>query len=318
MRLDLLQAAFAAQGPFTRVLVAEARGSTPREAGAELRVWPGRFEGTIGGGALEHEALAAARAGRLGAERLALGPARGQCCGGAVVLGFERIDAGWLARATAQVAETGSFARPLKGAPCEMPLAVRRALARARDRGATPKRLIEGWLVEAAAAAPAPLWIWGAGHVGRALVGVLAPLPEFEISWIDTAENRFPAEADGLRRIIAPRPAEAVTLALPETRHLIVTYSHVLDLELCHALLGHGFAGLGLIGSASKWARFRGRLRMLGHSDAQIARITCPIGEPTLGKHPQAIALGVATALLKDKRAAEPASSGQKQEGRAG
>ncbi len=79
----------------------------------------------------------------------------------------------------------------------------------------------------------------------------------------------------------------------------MLTFSHALDLELCHRLLGHGFARLGLIGSATKWARFRSRLAALGHAPAEIARIDCPIGDPTLGKHPQAIAVGVAAELLR-------------------
>ena len=78
--------------------------------------------------------------------------------------------------------------------------------------------------------------------------------------------------------------------------HLILTYSHQLDLALCHRLLGHGFEFAGLIGSKTKWARFRARLTALGHSPEQIARLTCPIGRPELGKHPQAIAIGVASA----------------------
>ncbi|MBQ0748643.1 MAG: XdhC family protein, partial [Roseovarius sp.] len=82
--------------------------------------------------------------------------------------------------------------------------------------------------------------------------------------------------------------------------HVIVTHDHALDLELCHQLLQRPFASAGLIGSATKWARFRQRLAALGHTDAQISRISCPIGDPNLGKHPQAIALGVAAALLKE------------------
>ena len=64
--------------------------------------------------------------------------------------------------------------------------------------------------------------------------------------------------------------------------------------------MGHDFAFAGLIGSATKWARFRSRLAALGHAPERIARITCPIGEPSLGKHPQAIALGVAAGLLRN------------------
>lgn len=309
MNRQRLLDAFAAHGPFTRVLVAETKGSTPRETGAEIRVWPDRCEGTIGGGQLEFDAIAAARAGKTGTERAALGPQKGQCCGGAVVLGFERIDAAWI-----DASDQPVFARPLCGAP-EMPLSVHRAIARSRDRGQTPRLLIDGWLVEVIAPPPAPLWIWGAGHVGRAIVDVLAPLGRFAITWADTAPERFPPPREAMRQISAANPASLVAQAPEDARHLILTYSHALDLELCHRLLLHGFASTGLIGSATKWARFRTRLRALGHTDAQISRIACPIGDPTLGKHPQAIAIGVAAALLKGKSTASSAGA-EEQEGR--
>jgi xanthine dehydrogenase accessory factor len=100
-------------------------------------------------------------------------------------------------------------------------------------------------------------------------------------------------------RVMARRDAaEAVLEAPAEAEHLVMTFSHALDLELCHRLLCQGFARLGLIGSATKWARFRSRLAALGHAPAQVARIDCPIGDPALGKHPQAIAIGVAAAFL--------------------
>ena len=145
----------------------------------------------------------------------------------------------------------------------------------------------------------------------QALVGVLAPLPDLDITWIDTAPDRFPAEVPaGVTVVPAREPASLVAHAPREAEHLILTYSHALDLELCHRLLGHGFASAGLIGSATKWARFRSRLAALGHPVERIARITCPIGDPALGKHPQAIALGVAARLLRP-RAAHPARKDQ-------
>ncbi|MEM9755762.1 MAG: XdhC family protein, partial [Pseudomonadota bacterium] len=145
----------------------------------------------------------------------------------------------------------------------------------------------------------APVWIWGAGHVGRALVDVLAPLPDLSLTWIDDAPARFPAVIPpDVIALPAPDMPAAMARAPGDAHHLILTYSHDIDLALCHAALGHGFAGCGLIGSATKWARFRSRLAALGHSDAAILRIACPIGDPTLGKHPQAIAVGVAAKLL--------------------
>ncbi|MDF2141310.1 xanthine dehydrogenase accessory protein XdhC [Paenirhodobacter sp. CAU 1674] len=312
MSLDPQKLAQAAsRGPFVRVLVAEVRGSTPREAGAEMLVWPDRTEGTIGGGQLEFDAIARARsctAPRL--ERIALGPAMGQCCGGAVTLAYEPLNS----RKVATI--SGDYhARPM-GDPTA-PLALRRALARARDRGEAPPLLIGEWLVEPVAPPALPLWIWGAGHVGRAIVATLSPLPGLALSWADTAADRFPDIPAGVTPLIAENPADLVTLAPPDAHHLILTYSHALDLELCHRLLGHGFGACGLIGSASKWGRFRNRLRDLGHADAQISRIACPIGDPTLGKHPQAIAISVAAALLKETSATR-AEKAHNQEGRAG
>jgi xanthine dehydrogenase accessory factor len=141
-----------------------------------------------------------------------------------------------------------------------------------------------------------PLWIYGAGHVGRALVNVMAPLPDFAITWVDTGPERFP-ETD-VTTLVAKDPALIVKHAPLDADHLILTYSHEIDLALCHALLNHDFHGVGLIGSATKWARFKTRLAALGHTPAQISRIACPIGDPSLGKHPAAIALGVATAMI--------------------
>jgi xanthine dehydrogenase accessory factor len=141
-----------------------------------------------------------------------------------------------------------------------------------------------------------PLWIYGAGHVGRALVNVMAPLPDYDITWIDTAAGRFP-QTD-VTTLVASDPTLVVKHAPADADHLILTYSHEIDFALCHAVLNHAFHSVGLIGSATKWARFRARLAALGHSNAQISRIACPIGDPSLGKHPAEIALGVATAMI--------------------
>lgn len=212
-----------------------------------MMVWVDRIEGTIGGGALEWQAMARAR-GMLASgaswleEVVPLGPALGQCCGGSVTLVFERAEMG------------ASFGQPL--------------------------------------------WIWGAGHVGRAIAEVFAPLPQWDVTLVDDAADRMP-EIAGVTPVVAAEMPRLVPHAPHGTDHLVLTYSHEIDLALCHALLGHPFGSVGLIGSATKWARFRGRLRDLGHKEEAIARIACPIGDPSLGKHPQAIAVGVAAALLK-------------------
>lgn len=302
--LTALTAAVAAQGRVARVVIAAHDGSSPRETGAAMLVWDGGQAGTIGGGALEWEALQRARAmlvaGGLRLDRQALGPSLGQCCGGAVTVLTEVYDV----RAVARL-EGAVIARPVNGPAGEMPLAVARLLNRARAEGVAPlPRLVQGWMVEPVAAPTRRLWVWGAGHVGRAIVTVLAPLPEVAITWIDVAEARFPADmTPGVTRRWADNPADLVDGAPREAEHLVLTYSHALDLDLCHRLLQHGFGRLGLIGSDTKLARFRSRLRALGHAPERIAALQCPIGDRNLGKHPQAIAIGVAADFVRQTSA---------------
>lgn len=297
MSFDLaaLRAAVAAHGRVARVVVAEVMGSAPREVGAAMLVWPGGQAGTIGGGALELMASREALA-RPGLRRHALGPGLGQCCGGAVVLLTEVHDAASVAALEGQ--------EVIARGPGDMPLAVRRLLDQARGRGLPPApRLVQGWMVEPVQPPRDPVWIWGAGHVGRALVAVLAPLPDLALSWVDTGPERFPdAVPEDVTVLPAADPLRLVPHAPPQAAHLVLTYSHELDLQICHALLGHGFGFAGLIGSDSKWARFCSRLRALGHADAQISRICCPIGQKSFGKHPQAIAIGVAAQLVRRQK----------------
>lgn len=294
--LEALREAVKSHGRVTRVVIAAIKGSSPREVGASMLVWPGGQSGTIGGGTLEFEAAEAAR--RQTAERVlshhALGPDMGQCCGGAVSLLSEVFDA-----ETVNTLDTEIICRATDNRA--MPLTVKRVLNEARGQGTRPEaQLIDGWMVEPVHKPARQLWIWGAGHVGRALVDVLSPLPDLAITWVDTGTERFPESIPaGVTTLPAAKPADLVRYAPTDAEHLVLTYSHTLDLELCNRLLNHDFAFAGLIGSATKWARFRSRLGKLGHPPDRISRITCPIGDPSLGKHPQMIAVGVAADMLR-------------------
>ncbi len=328
--LHALRTATQTHGTVARIVIASHDGSAPRETGTAMLVWAdltksGGQSGTIGGGALEHQATQAARAllqtGGKTLSRIPLGPTLGQCCGGAVTLLTEVYTRETLPP------ETPLIARPLPASPngtaqpntaqnterlerteglriaaaTPMPLAVQRLISNARTQGQTPQtQLLQGWLIEPLFRPTRQLWIWGAGHVGRALTATLSPLPDLHITWVDVAPDRFPEKIPpNVTALPAPNPAAAVSMAPPTADHLILTFSHTLDFDLCHHLLSHGFQSCGLIGSATKWTRFRRRLSALGHSPIEIAKITSPIGDPTLGKHPQAIAIGVAAQFLK-------------------
>ncbi|RMF41317.1 MAG: xanthine dehydrogenase accessory protein XdhC, partial [Alphaproteobacteria bacterium] len=270
------------------VLITRAEGSAPREAGTAMLVWQDGQYGTIGGGALEWQALAAARRllpdSRPWAREslaLALGPALGQCCGGAVRLLMERFGA-----------EECTALEDLSGAGG--------ALCRPEESGIPPSATPHaGWIREPFAAAPPRLFLYGAGHVGRAVAQATQGLA-LRLIWIDDASDRFPAEIPAhAERLVAANPADAVRLASPVDMHLVMTYSHSMDLEICHRVLGRPFAWAGLIGSPTKAARFRKRLRALGHDERRVAALICPVGDRSLGKSPSAIALGIAVDLCR-------------------
>lgn len=145
-----------------------------------------------------------------------------------------------------------------------------------------------------------PLYLFGAGHVGKAVVRALAELP-FAVAWVDSRADMFPADLPAnVTRRLCHDPADEVAAAPADAFFLVMTHSHPLDLEICAAILRRGdSAWLGLIGSETKRARFAGRLRAIGHSAEAVARIACPIGVPGIrSKQPAAIAASVAAQLL--------------------
>lgn len=146
------------------------------------------------------------------------------------------------------------------------------------------------------------LQLYGAGHVGRAIVRLLATLP-CEVQWIDERDGEFPADASApqvQRLCVEPVQAE-VRLAPPGAFYLVLTHSHTLDQAITEAILRRGdFAFLGLIGSATKRARFLRRFEQRGIAPATLARMHCPIGVPGIsGKQPEVIAIAVVAQLLQ-------------------
>ena len=144
--------------------------------------------------------------------------------------------------------------------------------------------------------------LFGAGHVGSALVRVLAASAECRITWVDGRAGQFPGN---LPPDVQARPGVnpvAEVGDLPEQSYcLVMTHDHQLDQDLCEALLARDdLAFLGLIGSAAKRRRFAQRLKEKGITERQLERLTCPIGVPGIeSKEPGAIAVSVAAQLLQ-------------------
>lgn len=292
----------AAHGAVVRVLVASTKGSAPRDAGATMLVWQNGQSGTIGGGTLEHQATIRAREMLLGQAcampiTQPLGPSLGQCCGGSVTMVLERFETKNMPTPSKPI-----FARPVDGdASKSIPALLQRRIEAAGDTPIGPI-LTAGWLAESILQLPTPIWIFGAGHVGRALARTLASLDGYDITMIDTDAARLPNHLpQNITTLTAKNMTDLVKYAPDNAHHYIMTMDHAFDLEICHQLLDRRFAFAGLIGSKTKWARFQSRLEKLGHTRGDIGRITCPIGDPALGKEPQTIAVGIAHALLLER-----------------
>lgn len=142
--------------------------------------------------------------------------------------------------------------------------------------------------------------VFGAGHVARALVPLLATLP-CKVQWIDSRAHEFPAVIpQGVQAVIEEDPADRVKTMPPGAYYLVMTHSHALDFELVAASLARGDAAyVGVIGSKTKRAKFAQRLEARSFSTSTVSELHCPIGLPEVkGKLPAEIAISVAAQLI--------------------
>jgi xanthine dehydrogenase accessory protein XdhC len=257
-----------------------AAGSTPREAGAAMAVSPNAIAGTIGGGQLE----------------------------------FHCLD---IARTMLEAGETERLLDiplgPQMGQCCggRVQVSLRRATAAdlamqvARERAEAEAR-------------PAVL-VFGAGHTGRALVRALAPLP-IRVTLIDDRDGVMDGLPAAVTCVRMADPVAAIATAPTGAAHVVLTHSHALDYRLAEAALQRGDAAyVGMIGSATKRARFEaGFLRTGGRHEA-LSRLTCPIGGADVDdKRPQVIAALTAAELVRSLLRKQQASRGAGAEERAG
>ena len=254
--------------------------------------------GTIGGGALEHQAIAQARAlldhpaGSWRVQDYPLGPLLGQCCGGRVRLLIERLTSqarDWVGASgvLATRFEPDILIRTIE----ESGLMVGTMPARG-PRPSPGDRIVERLGTEAI-----PVLMFGAGHVGRAVARAIDGLP-LALSWFDTRPDV--AETPGVALVEEVHVESCVGDAPPGSALLIMTHDHGLDYRLTAAALRSRARFVGLIGSATKRARFLAKLERDGFDAVARERLTCPIGvEGITGKAPAVIAIAVAAQLMQ-------------------
>ena len=309
------------------VTVARVEGSTPREAGAKMIVTRESARHTIGGGHLEWRAIEIAREvmrdgmrtphlRRL--ERLSLGPSLGQCCGGAVVLAFERLDIGdldWVAALGKRMHAGQATQRSVSFGATRPPV----RLLDAETGAQAPDCLLwdgagfdEGGalLTETIVSREFPVVLFGSGHVATAFARVLATLP-CRVRWVDQPHAQFPPQFELSQytniTIDANDAADAaIDHASPGSAFVVMTHDHARDLALAERILRRDdFVFFGMIGSRTKRRQFEDRLAASGIDPQRIARMVCPIGVAGIvDKAPEVIALSAAAQLLQAVEAA--------------
>lgn len=289
---------WAAQAPVAMLSVLACEGSAPRGPGTRMLVAQDRTWGTIGGGALEFQAVEQARRaldlppGAWRIQDYPLGPLLGQCCGGRVRVLVEHLDPQTLAplQGMAEGALLVSHFAPtridrhwtLEGQPS--------ALSARGDKPEAGTRIVEPvgqWR--------RPVYLFGAGHVGQAIARHSLGLP-LRLCWFDT--RPMFESLDGVVVVPEDDIPGCVAEAPPEAAIVILTHDHALDYRLTRAALQRAPGGfVGLIGSATKRARFVSRLAGEG---VAVAGLTCPIGVAGIeGKEPDVIAIAVLAQLLQ-------------------
>ncbi|NUZ06899.1 xanthine dehydrogenase accessory protein XdhC [Piscinibacter koreensis] len=266
-RIDAVHAAagraLAAGEPAVCVSVSAARGSVPREPGCRMLVTAHAIAGSVGGGHLELKAIERARAMLAAGERMPI----------------------------AQTIPLG----PALGQCCGGVVSLAYAPLDAALLAAWPQ-----------SAPRFHLQLYGAGHVGRAIANALAPL-DVRVDWIDEREAEFPPALGGeawpphIARVCVDAVEAEVATAPTGAFAVIATHRHDLDLSIAAAALARGdFGFVGVIGSATKRARFAHRLETMGFAAAAIRRLVCPIGlDGIVGKDPAVIAASVVAQLLQ-------------------
>lgn len=291
----------AAHTPSALVHVLASEGSAPRGAGTRMLVSGDALYGTIGGGQLEYRAIEQARAilalapGSWRIQDYPLGPLLGQCCGGRVRLMIEHIDParlGWIADATEQrvlvsTLHTDRIDRHVRTD------AVAQHLSARGDRPRTGSSF-----AEIIGQYRRPLYLFGAGHVGQAIARHVEHLP-FRLAWFDTRPV-FDSIA-GVAVVPEAAIEQCVAEAPDDAAIVILTHDHAIDYRLTRAALRRSQIGfVGLIGSATKKARFASRLAEDGLDAGQRAQLTSPIGVAgVIGKEPDVIAIATLAQLLQ-------------------
>ncbi|VVT21643.1 xanthine dehydrogenase accessory protein XdhC [Hoeflea sp. EC-HK425] len=251
-------AATLTQAGFVLVRVVEAKGSTPRNTDAWMLVSHGSCFGTIGGGRLELEAIDRAREVLAGAAAQPMALPLGPAIGQCC---------------GGHVTLSFEVIPPARFGEIE-------AMARAED------------------ASDPEVWLFGGGHVGRALANALLLLP-VKVHVAETRTEELDLTPEGAERHLTALPESLVKSIAPGSAVIVLTHDHALDFLIVSAALKRDdLAQVGMIGSDTKRATFEHQYVREGGDTAQLSKLVCPIGYKIADKRPEVIAATVAAEII--------------------
>ena len=301
------------------VTICEVKGSVPCAVGAKMVVSSHHTEGTVGGGNLEYQVIDQARkllclsSQTSAIQSYPLGPLLKQCCGGYVTLLYEKLsheDVPML-KEWAQMIQSskpyqitthiddGHSSKRIKPLP-QSHFPKKDSVIFYGKNSKHHKLKLQCHLTEYYGLTSHSVYVFGAGHIGKALIPILQTL-DCKVIWVDERQGVFPKEKPNENvTIVSGNPLEEADRLPEDAIVLIFTHSHERDYQLVRTCLqSPQTVFCGLIGSQTKRARFIRRLKEDGFSPSQIDQLTCPIGLPGVtSKDPAEIAISIAAQIV--------------------
>ena len=157
--------------------------------------------------------------------------------------------------------------------------------------------------------------LFGAGHIGTALINILGEL-DCQVNWFDSRPELFPdVVAPHIQMKVMDNPELAVEACDKSSYFIVMTHDHALDQALCEAIISRGDSRYcGLIGSNTKGLKFRQRLLKKGFNEQELSKLICPAGSAEVkSKIPMEIAVSVCAEVLKYRDVASACITSSKQ-----
>lgn len=299
--------------PFVLVTVGAVKGSSPRETGAKMLITEKDVLGTIGGGNLEYFAIEKAQTllqtgldNTLEEHKTPLTPQFDQCCGGLVQIIFEKVNpvtSLWFGRFVEAVCHNQQawLMTDIQQNQRFIKTDLETKLSNPNPNSNSAWLTKQSILIEPLQNSALPVYLFGTGHVGKAIIRQLHHL-NVDITAVDSRPDQIPNDKQPNVNIMHSNDWQSVVKNAPNNAYfLVLTHSHQLDYQIAEAILrrnSHHY--FGLIGSKTKKIRFERQLIASGVSASQLTTMTCPIGLPDIkGKTPEVIAASVIAQILQ-------------------